>query len=373
MRSAQAAAIVALLLVVGTLAAHRALYYQTGDFFCLWSGARSLVLGQDPYDLTWWTSLTGGLFADPWRGVATSSCTSYFAYPLWTAVALASLWMALSIGAVIFGMSRLWRAYAGTRENAALFAALVVGSQPFWVLLVGGQLTGILLGIAGAVAAAIGRASDVRAGGALALLALKPQLVVVTLPAMLLRLIGEGRRRAAAAAIAVGLGMGLLPLLFVSAWPQEWLGAVGPQRLRVAGLFPTAWGFAADVLGNAWWAVAVIAVLVALVVLIARDVDTLALFALSFPLSLVVTPHAWSYDFLLLAVPWAFVLGRLPFATVAMRRLLLGALVLIASPLPWMLYGVGFARGLETLSVVVPAATALLAATATRQRRPVAT
>jgi len=374
---------VTLVLIVGTLAAQRASYYQTGDFFCLWSGARSLVLGHDPYDVTWWTSLTGGLFADPWRGLATSSCTSYFAYPLWTAVVLlplgalplelaASLWMALSIGAVIFGMDRLWRAYAGRRENAALFAALVVGSQPFWVLLVGGQLTGILLGIAGAVAAAIRRGSDVRAGAALALLALKPQLVVVTLPAMLLRLMRDGRRRAAVTAVVVGLAMTLVPLLFVGAWPQEWLGAVGPQRLRVAGLFPTAWGFAADVLGNVWWAVALIAALVALVMLIARDVDVLALFALSFPLSLVVTPHAWSYDFLLLAVPWAFVLGRLPFATRVMRRALLGALLLVASPLPWVLYGVGFARGLETVSVLVPAATALLAATATRQRRSTA-
>jgi len=118
--------------------------------------------------------------------------------------------------------------------------------------------------------------------------------------------------------------------------------------------------------------VVLIAALVALVMLIARDVDVLALFALSFPLSLVVTPHAWSYDFLLLAVPWAFVLGRLPFASRVMRWALLGALLLVASPLPWVLYGVGFARGLETVSVLVPAATALLAATATRQRRSAA-
>jgi len=368
--------------VTGWVGAHLALYYQTGDFFCLWSGARSLVLGHDPYDVQWWTSITGGLFPDPWRGLATSSCTSYFAYPLWTAVALlplgvlplefaASLWMALSIGAVVFGTSQLWRAYAGTRENAALFAALVVGSQPFWVLLVGGQLTGVLLGLSGAAAASIARREEKRAGSALALLALKPQLVVVTLPAMLVRLWAGQRRRAVATAIAVGLAMTAVPLLFVYAWPIEWLATVGPQRLRVAGLFPTAWGFAADILGSAWWGVALIAVLVVLVAVVVRGVDLLALFALAVPFSLVVTPHAWSYDFLLLAVSWAFVLGRLALASSVTRYLLLGALMLIASPIPWVLYGVGFARGVETVSVVVPIATALLVATATRQRRAV--
>ncbi|HKW78295.1 MAG TPA: hypothetical protein VJQ09_04285, partial [Candidatus Limnocylindria bacterium] len=193
-----------------------------------------------------------------------------------------------------------------------------------------------------------------------------PQLAILTVPALGVRAILDRRRRAVAAGLATLVAMLVVPFVAAPAWPAEWLGVVGPQRAVITGMLPTAWGFAGDVLGNVAWGAAISVAAIGAVVAISRRVDDLALLALASPLSLVVTPHAWSYDFLLLSAPWAFVLSRAARAPSTTRMLLLVALLVVASPLPWILYGVGFRRGLETLSVTIPIATALLAAIATR-------
>jgi hypothetical protein len=180
------------------------------------------------------------------------------------------------------------------------------------------------------------------------------------------RLALERRRVAVAAALATGAVLVIVPLLFVPSWPLEWLGDVGRRRLQVVTLLPTAWGFAADVFGNAAWGAVVSIALVAACALIARRVDTLAMLALATALSLVVTPYAWSYDFLVLACAWAFVLARVAAARGPLAFALRLGIVAAASVLPWVLYAVAFGRGGETLSLIVPAATALLVAAATR-------
>ncbi len=369
-------AIAALLLVVGLVAARANLWYDATDFSCLYHAARSVALGRDPYDPVWWVGATGGLHANPWLGMVESSCFAQYAYPLWTAVlmlplgllpieAAATLWMAVSIGAATFGAWALWRAYGGARRHAALFVALVFMSQPFWVLLISGQVTGVMLGLLGALALGLARSREGSAGSALALLALKPQIVVLTLPAMLVRAAAERRTRLVVTAIGVGAVMLALPLLIRPAWPLEWLGQAG-QRAKIASLLPTAWGFSADVLGSVAWGAAICVVVVGASAFLAKRVDALSLLALTVPLSLVVTLHAWSYDFLLLAAPWAFVLGRLARARGAASVALVACLVAVASLLPWLLYAVAFARGNETLSMVIPATTAVLAAAVTR-------
>lgn len=371
-------AIIALLLgVAAVLAARGALWYQTADFFCFYSGSRALALGQDPYDPATWLALTGGLFPDPRHGLVPAPCPTQYGYPLWTAVALlpfgvlpiqiaATLWIAVSLAAAIYGARALWVAYGGTPRGAALFATLVFTSQPFWLLLISGQMSGVMLGLTGALAASIAVRRDVASGVSLALLALKPQLVALTLPTMLVRLIRDRRRIAIAAALVSGALLVIVPMLFVAWWPLEWLGDVGRRRLQVVTLLPTAWGFAADVFGNAAWGAVLCAALIAICLIIARRVDALSLLALSTSLSLVVTPYAWSYDFLVLACPWAFVLARAARTRGAPAFALRAGVVTVASLMPWVLYAVAFGRGGETLSVLVPAATAFLVAAATR-------
>lgn len=374
-------AVATLLILAGVLAARGAFWYQSADFFCLYQGARSLAEGRDPYDISWWHSVTGGVYPDPWRGHAASSCGNRYAYPLWTAAAMApigilplelaaSAWMALSIGAAVFGAAALWRSHGAPRRNAALFAALVFTSQPFWVLLVGGQMTGIMLGLVGALALWVARARESAAGLALALLALKPQLVVLTIPSIALRALIDRRRRIVTTAVAAGIAMVGVPTLLVPAWPLEWLRDVGTSRVLDIGPLATAWGAATDLLGHPAWGIVFVALVVGPCLLLARGLDMSSVLALSLPLSLLVAPHAWSYDYLVLAVSWAFMLQPLPHATPRARWALLGGVVILASPLPWLLYAVALGRGVETLSVLLPAGTALLVAAAARLRRP---
>jgi hypothetical protein len=161
----------------------------------------------------------------------------------------------------------------------------------------------------------------------------------------------------------------LVPLLFIPSWPLEWLGEVSGRRLRVVSQLPTAWGFAAQTLGDAAWGAVFIALVVVATALIARRyADPLVVFVLSLPLSLFATPYAWTYDFLVLAVAWGFILACAGRSVGGTRVLLLLAALVLAVLGPWVLYAVSFTRGEETLSALLAAATAIAAACAARTR-----
>lgn len=378
----RAAIIVALLLLAGAIAARGAEWYQSSDFFCLYQGSRSLVVGQDPYDELWWHSVTGGVYPLPTfahGAMGSSSCPGRYGYPLWTAVALlplglvplevaAALWASLGIGATLFGLAATWRAVRGPRRLAMLYAVLVIASQPFWILLISGQLSGIELGLAGALVLALASRRESAAGIAAAALALKPQVVAFTIPALAVSALLRRRASFLGAAIATGLVMILVPVAFVPRWPLEWLNELVVRRLRVSAMLPTAWGLSADVFGNATLGIALVAAVLATVGLVlgARRPSALEVAVLSLPLSLFVSPYVWTYDYLVLAVPWAFLLARAPSGGVGRVAALL-CIAALATLLPWGLYAVAFTRGAETLSAVVPALTAVAVAVAIRR------
>jgi hypothetical protein len=379
-RAAKLAALVLILLAVGAAVARSNLYYQATDFFCLYHGPRSLVVGHDPYDEAWWSEVTGGLYPDPSSGgrLVRSSCPGRYGYPLWTAVVMlpigtlpleiaASVWMALSLGAALVGAWWAWLAVRGPARLAPLYGILLITAQPFWLLVIYGQITGVMLGLAGlfAILIARGRAS---AGAALSGLALKPQTVALAIPAIALRALVLRRWRLLAVAVVTGVAMVIVPMVFVPGWVFEWLDELVLRRARVAVFLPTAWGLGADVFGNA----AVGGLLVAALAIgcwlpLRRSrVDDVGLFALTLPLSLFATPYAWSYDFLVLFVSYAVVLARASVAPPRTRISLTIGAVALAGPVQWLLYAVAFPRGNETLSAVVTAATALLVAAALR-------
>ena len=369
-----------LLVLAGTFAARSALWYQTADFFCLYHGGRALTVGLDPYDETAWLAATGGLYPDPRGGVATPPCPGRYGYPLWTAVALmplgalpielaSTLWMTLSIGAAILGIAAAWSAFGGTSRYAGLFAVSVVMSQPFWIFLVSGQLSGITLGLAGITAWAIARQRERSGGVALALLALKPQTSGITIPVVFIQAVLGGRRRFVVWALVAGTLMLVVPFLFVPGWPLEWLGEVGGRRLRVISQMPTAWGFAAQTVGDPAWGAAFLAAIVIITALIARGrAEPLVVFVLSLPLSLLATPYAWTYDYLVLAIAWGFIFACAGRSQGATRSVLLLAGLVLAVLGPWVFYAVSFNRGEEALSAALAAATALVAAMAARTR-----
>jgi hypothetical protein len=232
-----------------------------------------------------------------------------------------------------------------------------------------GQLSGITLGFAGLVAWAIARRRERTGGLALALLALKPQTSVVAIPVAFIQAVAEGRRRFAVFALAAGIAMLLVPLVFVPGWPLEWLSEVGGRRLRVISQMPTAWGFAAQTVGDVAWGAAFLAAIVIVTALIARGrADALVVFALSLPLSLLATPYAWTYDYLVLAVAWGFILACASRTEGVARWMFLLAGLVLAVLGPWVLYAVSFTRGEEALSATLAAATAIVAAAAARAR-----
>jgi hypothetical protein len=364
------------LLLAGYLAARASRYYQTNDFFCFWTASAMVVRGEDPYDLVTWNAATGGLYPDGQGGSSRSACGTHFMYPLWTALVVvpfgllsldlaATTWMAASILATLFGTILCWRAVRGPAALLPLLGTVVVFSQPFWLLLVGGQFSGLMLGLVGVVAHELARGRDGRAGLALAGLAIKPQLIAVAAPLVLLRSAVERRPWLAGTALGAGATFVILSLMILPGWPLEWVER-SASRAHVVGLLPTAWGLGADVAGQPALGGALIAALgAALWVMLRRvPVSFVAFAALAIAVSLFASPYAWSYDYLLLALPWAVVLSRAAAATAATRRALILGLVFCAGFLPWALYALAFPRGGETLSAVIPAANALLVAVA---------
>ncbi len=383
-RRAILGAIAALLIVAaGAYGAAGAGYYVTHDFHALYSGSNLLARGFDPYDEVRWCSETKGLSPEVTNQAGQPLCFVRYAYPLWTAVLLlplgmmplelaASLWLALSIAASLAGMRWSWLAVRGQASWAPLFALIVVFSEPFWLLLVLGQMNGVLLAIVGYVAWSSARGHDGRAGSAAAFAALKPNVLPLFGLAFVARALARRSTAFFVGAAATFAGLLAISLAARPTWIGEWLRELFGRQIGYAVEYGTAWGFAAHELGSAAWAPVLIMALVVAVAGLARARlrEPVALAAVAVPLSLFATPYAWSYDYLTLALSWAVVLVAAGTAERRVRLALLLALLLVATLLPWLLWIVATARKTEALSAVVPAATALLAATALRYSPP---
>jgi hypothetical protein len=363
---------------LGTIAASRSQWYEGTDFDCLWSGARLVADRQDPYDEAVWVRAAGRPRTDA-RGdlVPTSSCALRYGYPLWTALAMVPLgtlplpvaaiaWMTLSLVATAAGAAAAWRASGGRRAGAILFASIVLTAQPFWLLLISGQLVGIALGLAGLSALWLARHEDVRAGASFGLLALKPQLIALCGPVLFVWGL-FARPRAALAAAAVVVALVVVSIAIAPGWPLEWLAEITGRRLHIAALLATAWGLSADLFGTVLVAPLLIAAVTGGAWYLARRHATpIGVASIALAISVFGTPHAWSYDHLVLVVPWAHTLAIGARSTGAARVTLFLGTAAVASFLPWVLYALAFSRGTETLNALVPALTALLVAAALR-------
>ena len=380
MRKALLGALVAaLLLLTGVLGAAASDHYRARDFYALWSGSRLVAAGIDPYDEKRWCVETDGVSVDARTPSGEPVCKVRYAYPLFTAVLLvplgilplewaSSLWLALSLAAALAAVALAWRAAGGSARAAPLFIAVVVGSEPFWLMIAGGQVSGVLaLGVALSAFEAR-RRREGRSGAALALALLKPNVLAIAALVVALRAFIAREWPFVVGGVAAVLALFAIALPVRPSWPVEWLGELFGRQIGHAAEYATAWGIAAHDLGSLAWGAPLVAGLVALCLLLARGVprDRVALLSLAVPLSLFATPYAWSYDFVVLALPWAFVLSRAERLAPAPARALRYALITVASFLTWILYLLAFARETETLSALVPVFTALLVSVAAR-------
>lgn|GEM_PF-2169439 len=332
-----------------------------------WLGARILAQGGDPYDAATWDAAVRASFAQfgaalppPWP--------AEFRYPLWTAIAVLPLaalplqaavavWQLLLIFGTVAGATFALRASRIPTPTLPLFLTLVLASQPFLFTVIVGQFGGVLLFAIGAYAFAAGTARQVASGLALALLALKPHVTAVLIPLSVADMVVRRRWRAFAAAAAAVAVIVAASLALRPTWPLEWLtlltGPAAPGKgANLIGVLAT---FGVD---RGWTLVAIALVLAAAAGVLAMSprapIDVVAVGACA---SLLVTPYSGSHDHLILAAAWARTLAvglRSPPLT---KALLLGALVLVVSLLPWVLYAYALSsRPDEALNGLVPLA-----------------
>lgn len=320
------------------------------DFFCFWTAARLVISGEDPYDESVWSAATAGTIVDRSGRERTSPCPGRSGYPLTTSVALApfgalplasaaTLWQALLIGAALCGTVLIWRAFAIGAAGTGLFSTLVFASQPFAFTLITAQFGGLLLGLVG-IALALESTRPRSAGAVFALWALKPHVVALALVAVPMRWLLRGPRAAVVGAMLAGVALLVVSLVMRPAWPTSWLGELGGRRLGMTEGTPTVWSLASIAAGDARLGIVVIAALAALYAfaLRGRPLATVDVAALALVATLLVSPYAGGHDQMLLAPAWAAVLAA-AFRLTDWRRLaLVGALLLCASVLPWLLY-----------------------------------
>jgi hypothetical protein len=337
------AAIVALYLIGWPASIYR---HGAADMPQFWLAARTLLEGRMPYEIWDWP------------------------YPLWTAVALlplglipldvaAPLWLVGQLVAVAVALELLARRVLVTdrrRDRVVLFG-MALAMQPTWLLVGGGNMTGLLFGaFAGALVARIsGRAG--LAGALLGLLVTKPMAFVVSGPSFLIATRGPARWRVLAGAVAVAATLVIASFALRPDWVGLWTGnAVALQTS--GGSNATGW-----TLGRASapaippWLVSTLAT-TALVAAFAlwwwrRRPPFPLLIAGAVPVSLFAAPHGWSYDQLHLLITYAVALERI--ARAGSRRVAwLVALLAVACVVPWALYASAFTTGGEERTAVVP-------------------
>ncbi len=192
-----------------------------------WLAPRELLAGRIPY-------------APPWS----------FPYPLWTILVLvplgvlpfavaAPVWLIGQLAALALALLALGRRlFAGHRREVVLFVGLALAFEPTWLLVGGGNMTGLLAaGFAGALAAQLAGKPFV-AGVLLGLLVVKPHLFLVSGPVFVLAATGR-RRVVAGAALVVGV---LVTTSFAlrPGWLAEWQGTATALQSS-AGSNATVW------------------------------------------------------------------------------------------------------------------------------------
>jgi len=366
-----AGALLALSLLCGYLAAAGNDWYVDRDFHCFWLAGRIAASGGDPYDPAQYQAATseGRPAAE-----ALVACAPRFPYPPWTALAFAllgalplplaaTLWISLLVAATVLGIGWSWQLAGSERISWPVVALLVVLTEPFLLALTQGQFGPLSLAFTAAAAAWLRSRRSLQAGIATAGLALKPHTALISGPVLLALAIRSRQWPAVAGAGLVLFAAFAVCVLLRSSWLFAWILAPGELR-DLAFSRNTTWDFAAS-LGSWTLGVVMIALLLGSVAALVRSrhLEHADVVGLGASISLVVAPHAWTHDFMVLAIPWSITLAHANELGPTRRRLLTFAALIVAAPLLWafeVLIALG--RADESLAALTPMLTALLLA-----------
>ncbi len=339
-----AALLLSLSLLCGFLAAAGNSYHAGRDFECFYLAGRIAIDGGDPYDHAQYDAATG--LIRPRLADDISSCGLRNPYPPWTTLLFtglatlglplaATLWASLLITSTVLGVGWTWQLVGRRRVPWPVIGALVVLTEPFMLALAEGQFGGLHFALTAGAAVWLRERHGLRAGTALAGLALKPQTALVSGPLLLGLAVRDRQWRVPLAAVAAFLAALAASVLIRPAWLVAWVAA--PGELRGAAIMRnTTWDLATS-LGSWVFGIAIIALLLLAVVVLLRGrrIGQTDLIGLGIAVSLVVAPYAWVHDFMILAIPWSLTLAHAAELRPTRRRILVYATLFLAGLLFW--------------------------------------
>ena len=333
------------------------------DFAKFWAGPRALLLGRDPYDARTWVDPTLQLGATLINWPDHGSTPRYFGWavllmfpfgllPLATAFAVWTVGGIAAAAAAIYALLR--RTLKGHPIAYTLVGMTLLASQPARLTVLLGQWGFVLTAALVAAVVWTRGGGSTRAGLSSVAFLAKPQLFVLTAPALAIWAWRRGQRRVIAVAAAAGAAIVGLSLVLLPLWPTAWIRDIAspgvsaePQTTTLASVL---YGFFGQ--PGIWVAFAVIVGCAATA--FAFDPRGDAWLAAWLSLSLVAAPYVWSYDQTLLVVP--LVLGGGVVARRS-RRLATGVIItgtFILVVLTTVLAVVAARRNLESYSAVIP-------------------
>jgi glycosyl transferase family 87 len=346
---------------------------ELSDFRCFYEAGRLVRGGLDPYDPAVWATATK---QDPTR---LPPCPDTFAYPLWTAMAIApfsvltepaalATWEVVLLASLVGGVAMLARAWP-MLGGAKLLMSTVLWSQPAFSAIANAQMGPIVFVGLAAMALSLERGRERIGAAAWCLLLIKPNIVAIALLGVPL----FRSRRFAAYVALFGSAILLLSLVLVPTWPIDVLRVIFGQQLLadrdlgtlsalaiVLGL-PSAFGVAA----------AVMTLLLFVAALPRRRLRPREVVAVLAAASFLVTPYARAHDEVALAVCWASALALANMAQGSLRSAMVASVVGIALVLPWVLTLLSLVGFPLAAHILVTLATAALTAYSLRRLEPV--
>ena len=212
------------------------------DFYPRWRGTRALLLeGKDPYSEEVTLEIQRGMYGRPARGDEDQVA---FAYPLYISLFILplaflpypqaqALWLSglvfLTLATVITTLRTFdWKPSPGVLLALSLWCLLLYPTARGVIL---GQFSILVLALVTLALWAIKHRRDLLAGSCLALATIKPQMVFLLIPLLLLWALTQSRRRVVGSFIVVMMVLLLISTLILPSWIPGFLAGLGQYRL----------------------------------------------------------------------------------------------------------------------------------------------
>ena len=356
-----------------------------GDYIQYWLASRALLEGWDPYDPTTWRAMHDAI-----GSAGGEIATGFgFLYPLTTPVAAlpfallpvavaAPLWFVSQTTSLLIALVALGRRIFVSHPGRDLFLLLVLAvlMDPAYVLAGDGNLTRFMPAIIGGAMALVLRGRAFSAGLVLGLGILKPQLLVVFVPALVLFLpMRERVRVVLGGALTVGT-LAAISWALRPGWVTEWLG----QIARVQGEYgrTNLWGYVPVEDRWAGWAIAAALVVALLLWWYVRRPPILVASSVALALSLFLSPYGGPLDQAVLLVAVATYIAMIEDVSGFRRAILILGLIATSTALGWLSWTGMRDPGLEVelpapaIAILLVIVDLLIRASPRRSTRPVA-